>query len=212
MYTAARSNFMIKVIFAPMDRASLAETYRTGGLDAVRSAFADITTESAEASQEADAKAIREIITAQLPNGFATLDQMLREKLSSMVIETLADDEATTDGTDALTNKNLSEEIKELRKQLKEQRVTSDGKIEELHKQLAKQVTTRKAEEEMTMEQVEAVDRLAIEQALEHYPVATTAENATEVADRNAASPKTLGLQHNDETLINSLNVQLLQN
>ena len=98
---------MIKVIFAPMDRASLAETYRTGGLRAVRSAFADITTESAQASVEADAKAIREIITTQLRNGFATLDQILREKLSALVIETLADGEATTDGTDAPTHKNL---------------------------------------------------------------------------------------------------------
>ena len=45
------------------------------------------------------------------------------------------------------------------------------------------QVTTRKVEEEMVTEQVEAVDLFVIEEALEHYPVATTAENATEVDD-----------------------------
>ena len=68
--------------------------YATGGVKSVRDAFAHITTADAEASTASDAKAITELVENQLPKGFATLDQILREKLSTLVIETLADDDS----------------------------------------------------------------------------------------------------------------------
>ena len=70
--------------------------YRTGGARQVVAAFAQVTTSTAEASQASDANAITEIIE-QLPHGFDTLDRLVRDKLSALVLETLADGESPSD-------------------------------------------------------------------------------------------------------------------
>ena len=89
----------------------------------VRDAFSQISTANAEASQPADAKAITEIITLQLPEGFTTLDRMVREKLSALILETLAEESGmgyvVEDASDILalqnTIKDQQAEIEELR-------------------------------------------------------------------------------------------------
>ena len=75
----------------------------------VRDAFAQITTTAAEATEPSDAKAIKEVVS-QLPHGFDTLDCIIQEKISALVIETLANEEVTVDEM-ALQNKIEAQQI-----------------------------------------------------------------------------------------------------
>ena len=64
----------------------------TQGLQAIctiQAAFAKIDTEGASATEKADAKVIKGIIE-ELPQGFNTLNRIIRDKLSALIINTLA--------------------------------------------------------------------------------------------------------------------------
>ena len=120
LYIAGRSHYTIRVIFCPAGLVELKHMYAIGGVKSVRDAFAHITTADAEASTASDAKAITELVENQLPKGFATLDQILREKLSTLVIETLADDDTVVASPQQL-------QIEELQRIIEEQQRTIDG-------------------------------------------------------------------------------------
>merc|ERR1740130_2603983 len=62
----------------------------------VQAELAQITTTTAAATEAADEKAIQEIIR-QLPDGFETLDRIVREKLAALIVGTLADQEGMTE-------------------------------------------------------------------------------------------------------------------
>ena len=110
LYTAAQAHFIIRVIFAPNGREELLQMYRTGGARQVVAAFAQVTTSTAEASQASDANAITEIIE-QLPHGFDTLDRLVRDKLSALVLETLADGESPSDQLNQVQDENAGLQI-----------------------------------------------------------------------------------------------------
>ena len=105
---------------------------------AIHTAFAQLTTAFAEASQPSDEKAIKEIIN-QLPQGFTTLDCLMRDKLCTLVMKTLAAQE-TVVGETALGLKNAElQQIIERKDVAIEQK---DAAIEELRRKLAKATAT----------------------------------------------------------------------
>ena len=96
LFSASTAFYITLAIFAPSTRKDLVDVYRTRGISAVQKKLTQITTSTAEASQPADERAIKEIIN-QLPKGFTTLDSIMHDKLSSLVMETLANEEGMTD-------------------------------------------------------------------------------------------------------------------
>ena len=141
LFSASTAFYITLAIFAPSTRKDLVDVYRTRGISAVQKKLTKITTSTAQASQPADERAIKEIIN-QLPEGFTTLDSIMRDKLSSLVMETLANEEGMTD-EQALhqelqssheQNSVLHEEVsvlqaenEELKRQLKRSGCTSRG-------------------------------------------------------------------------------------
>ena len=122
LFSASTAFYITLAIFAPSTRKDLVDVYRTRGISAVQKKLTQITTSTAEASQPADERAIKEIVN-QLPEGFTTLDSIMHDKLSSLVMETLANEEGMTD-EQALHHEEVSvlqAEIEELKLQLKEQ-------------------------------------------------------------------------------------------
>ena len=96
LFSASTAFYITLAIFAPSTRKDLVDVYRTRGISAVQKKLTQITTSTAEASQPADERAIKEIIN-QLPKGFTTLDSIMHDKLSALVMETLANEEGMTD-------------------------------------------------------------------------------------------------------------------
>ena len=96
LYTATTALYITQAIFAPSTRKELLGVYRTKGISAVQKELTQITTSIAQASQPADETAIKEIIN-QLPEGFTTLDAIVCDKLSTLVIATLANEVGTTE-------------------------------------------------------------------------------------------------------------------
>ena len=96
LFSASTAFYITLAIFAPSTRKDLVDVYRTRGISAVQKKLTQITTSTAQASQPADERAIKEIIH-QLPEGFTTLDSIMHDKLSSLVMETLANEEGMTD-------------------------------------------------------------------------------------------------------------------
>ena len=128
LFSASTAFYITLAIFAPSTRKDLVDVYRTRGISAVQEKLTQITTSTAQASQPADERAIKEIIH-QLPEGFTTLDSIMHDKLSALVMETLANEEGMTD-EQALhqelqsshdENSVLQAEIEELKRQLKDQ-------------------------------------------------------------------------------------------
>ena len=118
LYTATTALYITQAIFAPSTRKELLDVYRTKGISAVQKELTQITTSTAQASQPADATAIKEIIN-QLPEGFTTLDAIVRDKLSTLVMATLANEEGTTEGQSSRNKVDqLQKEIAELKRQL----------------------------------------------------------------------------------------------
>ena len=98
LYTATTALYTTQAIFAPSTRKELLIVYRTKGISVVQKKLTQITTSTAQASQPTDETAIKEIqIIYQLPEGFTTLDAIVRDKLSTLVIATLANEEGTTE-------------------------------------------------------------------------------------------------------------------
>jgi len=135
LFSASTAFYITLAIFAPSTRKDLVDVYRTRGISAVQKKLTKITTSTAEASQLADERAIKEIIH-QLPEGFTTLDSIMHDKLSSLVMETLANEEGMTDEqalhheeVSVLHEKNsvLQAENEELKRQLKRSGCTSRG-------------------------------------------------------------------------------------
>lgn len=92
MYSATQAHLKIQLLFAPESRTQLFDLYRSGGVRAVHLAFQKITTSAAIATNQSDAAAINEIVS-QLPQGFYTLDCILQQTLSALLIMALARDE-----------------------------------------------------------------------------------------------------------------------
>lgn len=89
LFIATKSHFTVQAIFAPGGQAALIALYCEGGVCAVHKAFKKVTTTTAKATEPSDAKAIKAIIH-QLPQQFRTLDNIIQEKLSALIIRTLA--------------------------------------------------------------------------------------------------------------------------
>ena len=110
LYIGAISHFTIEAIFARKGRQALVEAHRTGGISAIQDAIEKLTTRNATATQAAYEKvhaiapvmpaidqmvqAIRDIIM-QLPQGFETLDRVVKEKLATLILQTLANEVAS---------------------------------------------------------------------------------------------------------------------
>ena len=109
LFSASTAFYITLAIFAPSTRKDLVDVYRTRGISAVQNKLTQITTSTAQASQPADEKAIKEIIH-QLPEGFTTLDSIMHDKLSSLVMETLANEEGMTDEQALQQELHLSQE------------------------------------------------------------------------------------------------------
>ena len=130
LYTATTALYITQAIFAPSTRKDLLDVYRTKGISAVQKELTQITTSTAQASQPADETAIKEIIN-QLPEGFTTLDAIVRDKLSTLVMATLANEEGTTE------EQSLCQELQEANSELQSEVGEMQEEIEELKRQVA---------------------------------------------------------------------------
>lgn len=130
LYTATTALYITQAIFAPSTRKELLDVYHTKGISAVQKELTQITTSTAQASQPADETAIKEIIN-QLPEGFTTLDAIVRDKLSTLVMATLANEEGTTE------EQALRQELQEANSELQSEVGEMQEEIEELKRQVA---------------------------------------------------------------------------
>ena len=128
LYTATTALYITQAIFAPSTRKELLDVYRTKGISVVQKELTQITTSTAQASQPADETAIKEIIN-QLPEGFTTLDAIVRDKLSTLVIATLANEEGTTE------EQSLCQELQEANSELKSEVGELQSEVGEMQRQ-----------------------------------------------------------------------------
>ena len=133
LFSASTAFYITLAIFAPSTRKDLVDVYRTCGISAVQKKLTQITTSTAQASQPADQRAIKEIVN-QLPEGFTTLDSIMRDKLSALVMETLANEEGGMTDEQALHQELQS--THEQNSVLHEEVSVLQAKNEELKRQL----------------------------------------------------------------------------
>ena len=143
----------------------------------VHAELAGITTTTAKASVAADGeihictsqieliqpslteKAIKEIIQ-QLPNGFETLDSIVREKLAALIVGTLADQEGMTE-EEALREDNSTQQDQIAT--LQEENVSQQDQIHEQQDQIATMQEENVSQQDQIHEQQHQIEALMLQ-------------------------------------------------